>query len=480
MHPLLRRLLSAVLVIIGLSVADAAQNQETPNVILIMVDDMGWGDVGFNGNTTIRTPHLDALCAKGARFENFFSGASVCSPSRSAFMTGRSPYRHGIWSANVGRLARQEYTIPEALKSKGYATGHFGKWHLGVPNPEYRGKGGGDGTDTHFALPQWFSYDEHFVTHHSVPTWDPYGPKAGNAATTGNPYFHNGKRVTENLLGDDTRIIMDRAIPFIQKNSEQKTPFLAVIWPHTPHEKVVAGTEYQALYPEAEGKAKHYYGTITAFDDQIGRLVEELGKLGISQNTIIAFSSDNGPEHKEGPGETGGLRGRKRSLYSGGGCVPAFMVWPGLIEPDSLIETPCSSLDYLPTLVDYLSIERPDQRPLDGASLLPILKQETSKRPTEFPFLSKGKLAWIGNEYKLITQMKDERVNASDELYNIRNDRFETTNIAAQNPELLKSIKLNARRFMRSAKSSFQGGDYDDPNYTPLGNWLESKKNKKK
>ncbi|MBT3479836.1 MAG: sulfatase-like hydrolase/transferase [Opitutales bacterium] len=273
---------------------------------------------------------------------------------------------------------------------------------------------------------------------------------------------------------------MDRAVPFIKRSVASDTPFLAVIWPHTPHEKVIAGPEYQALYPDSQGKEMHYYGAITAFDDQMGRLYSELERLGVTQDTIIFFSSDNGPEHKEGPGVTGGLRGRKRSLYSGGGCVPAFAVWPGLIKPGSTIETPCSNLDYLPTLLDALEIERPDQRPMDGISILAILRGESQKRERAFPFLAKSKLSWITDRYKLITRMVDQEPSPSDELYDIRSDRSEKMDIASSNPELLASLKSEARQFMRSAKASFSGSDYNDPNYKPIGSWPSQKQKKTK
>jgi arylsulfatase A-like enzyme len=177
--------------------------EKKPNIILIMADDMGWGDVGFNGNKVIKTPHLDKLSASGLKLNNFFSGSSVCSPTRASCLTGRSPYRYGVWKANVARLPVEEITIPQMLKKAGYATGHFGKWHLGSPHPDYKGKGSEDK-----AYPQWFGYDEHFVTHHSVPTWNPYGEKGEDAASIENPYYHNSERVTTNVAGDDTRIIL--------------------------------------------------------------------------------------------------------------------------------------------------------------------------------------------------------------------------------------------------------------------------------
>jgi len=270
---------------------------ERPNIILFMTDDQGWGDVGFNGNKDIITPHLDRLCGEGARLYHFFAGGPVCSPTRGTVLTGRHYWRYGIWSANTGRLPRQEYTIAKGLKDIGYMTGHFGKWHLGSPHPDYTGKGGGGGNPTHLARPEWFGYDKYFVTHHSVKTWDPYGPDGSEIKTSDNPYWEDGKRVNDMLIGDDTRIIMDRVIPFIEKAAKTKTPFMAVIWSHTPHKRVEAGPEYEKLYERKDlstGTVK-YYGAITALDDQVGRLDEKLKELGLKKNTIFWFSSDNGP-----------------------------------------------------------------------------------------------------------------------------------------------------------------------------------------
>ena len=273
-----------------------------PNIILLMADDLGWGDPGFNGNTVIKTPHLDAMAKGGLRFDRFYSGAPVCSPTRGTVLTGRHPYRYGIWTANEGHLRKQEISLPEILKAQGYTTGHYGKWHLGTLNPNFSGKGAGRDAAKNFMTPAMKGSDDWFATEYGVRLWDPFTDAAAN------PYYHNGKLETENLAGDDSRVLMDRAIPFIRKAAAAKTPFLAVIWFHAPHEPVVAGPEYLKMYPGLSEGEQHYYGCITALDEQVGRLRKELRDLGVADNTLVWFTSDNGPE-----GNTGDA-GRQRDV----------------------------------------------------------------------------------------------------------------------------------------------------------------------
>lgn len=453
----------------------ASYHKGQPNIILLMADDMGWGDVGFNGNTIIKTPNLDAMAREGIKFTRFYSGGPVCSPTRATCLSGRHYFRHGIWKANVGRLPREEITLPAVLKQLGYATGHFGKWHLGIPNKEYRGKGGGE---KNYAFPQWYGYDEHFVTHHAVPLWDPFGPNGEKAKTDGNPYFHNGKRVLENITGDDSRIIMDRVIPFIQDAVKDDKPFLAVIWFHAPHGPVVAGPQYRAMYSEYSVKEQHYYGCITALDEQVGRLQQELIKLNVEQNTMVWFCSDNGPANGSA-GKTGGLRGRKRSLFFGGVGVPAFLKWPGHAEPGEVMDMPCSTLDYLPTVMDVVGAEMPDDRPIDGISLLPMIEGKSEERLKAIPFrfhMAKGRMhdsptiSMIKGRYKFLTNLSHD--GNEDMLFDLTADRSEQNNIVKAYPELAWQMKAETRQFIESAKESHSGADYGNPSYQPAETWL--------
>jgi arylsulfatase A-like enzyme len=274
----------------------AAQNY--PNIILIMADDLGYGDVGFNGNEIIRTPELDEIAANGLVFDRFYSAAPICSPTRGSCLTGRHPFRYGILAAHSGGMRNGEITIAEVLKENGYKTGIFGKWHLGYVRPDTE-----QGNRGYYSPPWHHGFDVSFVTKSAVPTWNPsITPPGWNAWNnfegemwSSSMYVINGELVTENLKGDDSRVIMDRVIPFIEEAATQQKPFFTCIWFHTPHEPIVAGTEYKALYTEYSKKAQNFYGAVTAMDEQVGRLRAKLKELGIDKNTILWFTSDNGP-----------------------------------------------------------------------------------------------------------------------------------------------------------------------------------------
>ena len=267
--------------------------EEKPtNVILMMSDDQGWGDAGYNGHKILKTPHLDAMAAAGLRFNRFYSSSPVCSPTRGSCLTGRHPYRYGILYANAGGptalsrylLPKEEITLAEVLSGRGYRTGHFGKWHLG----DFEGK-------TRSA-PSDHGFDEWFSTARKVATLHP------DAAS----YRHNGNKVAGPLKGDDSKIIMDKAIPFIRSAVKQKKPFFAVIWFHTPHLPILAAEKHRKLYPGRKDKEKHYWGALTARDEQVGRLRETLRELDAARDTMLWFTSDNGPEgKKEGSGSPG-------------------------------------------------------------------------------------------------------------------------------------------------------------------------------
>ncbi|MCB1131402.1 MAG: sulfatase-like hydrolase/transferase, partial [Verrucomicrobiae bacterium] len=364
-----------------------------PNVILIMADDLGWGDTGYNGNKVIRTPHLDEMAAQGLRMDRFYSASAVCSPTRASCLTGRNPYRTGVFSANVGILRPEEITLPEILRQHGYATGHFGKWHLGTLTAERKDANRGKpGNTREFNPPRKHGYDACFVTESKVPTWDPMRVPAKfrkgeslkmgweplepgrESVAYGTRYWDiDGEPVSDNLAGDDSRVIMDRVLPFIDRAKEAEKSFLAVVWFHAPHLPCVAGPEYQKLYKDHPLETRNYAGCITALDEQVGRLRKHLAKLGIADDTMIWFCSDNGPEGKANGrnGSAGTFRGRKRDLLEGGIRVPGLLVWPAKIREGRATSVPCVTSDYLPTVLDAADIPYPDEdRRLDGISLM--------------------------------------------------------------------------------------------------------------
>jgi len=462
---------------------------DRPNFVFVMCDDLGYGDTGFNGNPVVRTPHLDALRREGARFTRFYAGGPVCSPTRGTCMTGRHYARYGITHANEGHLPAQEITLGEIAREHGYRTGHFGKWHLGtLTRTERDGNRGGPENKALYAPPWEHGFDACFSTEAKMPTWNPtvtpaeQGNLWGEAGTPWDASYwsESGQRVTDNLEGDDSRVIVDRVEPFIRGAVAEGRPFLAVVWFHAPHAPVVAGPRYRALYPGLPEGPQHYFGCITAMDEQVGRLNALLKTLGVEDNTAVWFCSDNGPE---GPGDgnpvsrhhgsTGGLRGRKRSLFNGGIEVPALVKWPRRVKPGTEYTMPCSTLDYLPTLVDALGYRMPDARPLDGLSLLPLLEGTVHERPRPIPYrylmsrkamFGSPTLAMLDNRYKFLTDLSES--GDEDLCFDVVEDPGEQRNLAPQMTDYVARMRRELRNFVDSCRRSHRGADYPEP-YTP-------------
>jgi arylsulfatase A-like enzyme len=273
----------------------------------------------------------------------------------------------------------------------------------------------------------------------------------------------SGQKVTENLEGDDSRVIMDRVIPFIQKHGSENTPFFAVIWFHTPHLPVLTGEKYRNLYPGQEPDVQHFYGAISAMDEQVGRLNRALAEQGLSENTLIFFTSDNGPEgaDRQGrtQGSTSGFRGRKRSLHEGGIRVPGIVVWPKVIAGGQKTGFPAVTSDYFPTIVDIMNNTIEDimnkkndfpGKPFDGISLVPVWEKKISERPLPIGFQFGKNKALTDNRFKLIQKDKDF------ELYDLLNDPFETTNISAQHPLVVDRMKKELGSFVRSCETDLE------------------------
>ena len=446
----------------------------TPNVILCMADDQGWGDTGYYGHPFLKTPNLDAMSAAGLRFDRFYSAAPVCSPTRGSALTGRHPSRYGIPFANSGHIRDQEITLAEALKRRGYTTGHFGKWHLGtLTNDQEDGRRGGRRPE-HYAPPWEHGFDESFSAEVQMPTWNPMV----NQAFPSRYWTGPGEYATDNLDGDDSRVIMDRAIPFIRRAARSGTPFLAVIWFHTPHSPVLAGPRHREMYAGFSEGEQHYYGCITALDEQVGRLRGELRQLGVSGNTMLWYCSDNGPEgitpqSRNDRGSSGGLRGRKRSLFEGGIRVPGILEWPGRAEAGRSTAVPCSTSDYFPTVAAALGLDvPPDDRPVDGISLLPLIDGRMQKRGKHIAFqtpdrgergmrrrLGSPDHALIGDRYKFLSYLDEERIG-EDILFDLAVDPGERHNLVADLPDLAAAMKRELQAWDDSCSRSEQGADY--------------------
>lgn len=331
---------------------------DRPNIILVMADDQGWGDMGYCGHQTLKTPCFDAMAKEGLRFDRFYAAAPVCSPTRGSCLTGRHPVRYGVFSWGYP-LRPQEITLAEALKTAGYATGHFGKWHLGSVLKESPVSPGGAGFD------EW---------------------------TSGFNYFDINPLLSENGVvkqyeGESSAVTVDAALPFIRKHAQAKKPFFAVIWfgsPHLPHKGM--GEDLRQYAGQAKEEAA-YFAEITAMDRAFGKLREELKTLGIRDNTILWYTSDNGGKGKASA--TGG-RGEKGQVYEGGLRVPAILEWPARIKAPRVTNVPCVTSDFYPTLLEVTGVSVPKQPPLDGVSLVPLIDGKMDARPKPIGFWDYG------------------------------------------------------------------------------------------
>ena len=453
-----------------------AADESKPNIILIMADDMGWGDTGYYGHPYLQTPHLDQMALDGMRFDRFYAGAPVCSPTRGSVLTGRHPYRYGIKFANQGHVKSEEVTLAEIMRANGYRTGHFGKWHLGTLTNAVKESNRGGRSPEHYAPPWDNGFDVCYSTEAKTPTWW----NKGDYLTYGTHYWTGpGQQVdAKEIVGDDSRVIMDPALRFIEAAVKDGQPFFAIIWFHAPHKPIVAGKKYLDMYrqipdfsPETKESAAHYYGCITALDEQIGRLRATLTELGVDQNTLIGFCSDNGPENRTagraeavvphaGNQVTTNLKGRKRSLTEGGIRVPGLMVWPEKIQPGTSTDLPCVTNDYFPTALAAAGIEWDASRPADGIDIMPIVLGQLGERPSKIGFQSQQQKALVGNRYKALFK------NDQWALYDLKKDPSEKHDLSSQQPDRLKAMQQEFKQWSQSCQQSSQGQDYGQPGKT--------------
>ena len=461
---------------------NALEGQDLPNIILLMADDLGYGDLASYGNPEVKTPHLDTMAAEALRFSRFYAAAPVCSPTRGSCLTGRHPYRYGIPWAGRHPLPAEEITLAEALKSKGYKSGHFGKWHLGglsltVVQSEF------PSGPSPYSPPWEHGFDESFSTESMVPTYNPYYHVGGVFGSENYRHVQNvavkwgqrtdghiwrdrywtgpGQMVDQWLDGDDSEIIMDRALDFIKRQSTQADPFLALIWFHAPHSPVVAGGEHRELYSGLSMEEQHWFGSITAMDKQIGRLRSFLKESGISDNTILWFCSDNGPSYIHKHNSAGPLRGKKAELYEGGIRVPAMLEWPAEFPDPGIVDDPVSTSDFYPTLLAIANIKMDKQSALDGEDILPVL-QGKAGRKAPIAFLSplpsrlrkqetteEEQYALIDRQFKLISMDNGN----SFQLYDLQADEGENSDISGEKGEVYSEMKQQLQVWIESLKN---------------------------
>lgn len=443
----------AVSLLLALS-ARHAMAEELPNVVVIFCDDLGWGDLGCFGNPTIHTPQLDRMAAEGQKWTQFYVAAPVCTPSRAGLMTGRLPIRNGMTSSSRvvlfpnsgGGLPPEEVTLAELLKQKGYATGAFGKWHLGHL-PQYLPTA--QGFDTYFGIP--YSND-----------MDKIGGPGYRGEVVKNPdYYPEIKDYNVPLMRDEkiierpadqntiTRRYTEEAVKFIRSNQDR--PFFVYL-PHSmPHIPLFASKEYR-------GKSiRGLYGdVIEEIDWSVGQVLDTLRELKLDKNTLVVFSSDNGPwlTFQTHGGSAGPLRAGKGTTFEGGQRVPTIFWWPGSIRPGMVTELG-STLDLMATFAALTGTKIPDDRKLDSYDLTPVLQGTGSSPRQEMFYWTRGELHAVrSGPWKLHVKMRDPVnygrtvVPKQPELYQVERDISEAYNVADQHPEvverLLKMLEVHA------------------------------------
>lgn len=434
----------------GFSITCIAQKNIHPNVILIITDDQGIGDLGITGNSQIQTPVIDNFSKSCFKFNNFYV-SPVCAPTRSSLMTGRYSLRTGIRDTYNGgaTMATNEITIAEILKQAGYKTGLFGKWHLGDNYPSRPMDQGFDETLMHLSggMGQVGDVTTYFKKDSSY--FDPI-------------LWHNGQK--ESFKGYCSDIFASNAIQFIEKN--KNSSFFCYLAFNAPHGPLQVPDRYYQMYagidPSIEFErnnpmhlkmsehdkedARKVYGMVTNIDDNIGKVLQKLKELGIEENTIVIFMTDNGPQQLR---YTAGLRDKKGSVYDGGTRVPFFLKLPGLTTQSKDIGTMSAHIDVLPTLSELCNVDLPKDRKIDGKSLVPLVKGDKvdwSDR-TLFSYWTRrypelyNSMAIQKSGYKLVGQTNYNASVEDFELYNLEIDPYEQQNIISQNREIAQKMK---------------------------------------
>lgn len=422
--------------------AAVSYSAERPHILFVMADDMGWGQTGYRNHPVLKTPNLDAMAASGLRFERFYAGGPVCSPTRASVMTGRSPDRAGVLTHGYA-LRLQEKTIAQALRAAGYVTGQFGKWHLngfkGPGAPILRSDPRSPGA---FGFDEWVSVTNFYDV-------DPLMGRAGEV---------------EQFRGDSSEVAVAEAVKFLGKHRGGNKPMFGVVWFGSPHSPYKALPSDKAPFSELNEASANHYGELVAMDRAIGTLRGKLRELGIAENTLLVFCSDNGGLPGIEPDTVGGLRGNKGSVYEGGLRVPGIIEWPAIVKP-RVTNFPACTMDLFPTVADILGLPKDVfVQPLDGISLKPLLTNEIAERSRPMPFRFGQKLALIDNRYKLLT---DNRRSDSYQLYDLSADPHETRDVSGEQPEVFSRMKRELVAWNQTVDASFVGADYPAGKVSP-------------
>jgi arylsulfatase A-like enzyme len=480
-----------------------APEKKLPNIILLLGDDHGWDETGYNGHPYLKTPVLDNMASSGVQMNRFYSASPVCSPTRGSIITGRHPNRYGTFTPGFS-IRPEEVSIAQLMKKAGYTTAHFGKWHLGPVNKESPTNPGAMGFD------EWLSHDNFFEM---------------------NPQLSRNGGDPENFKGEGSEIIVKEALSFIRKAKKNGKPFFIVIWYGSPHEPYSGLPKDLALYndlPNSFGNKmvsltsnetgmqierlqrevlRERFAEITAMDRSIGQVRDYLHHLKLRENTLLWYFGDNGTPKEANA--TVSFREEKASIYEGGIRVPSVLEWPALVKQSRKSDVNIVSSDVFPTLAAIIEQPLPN-RPIDGINILSILEGKNALRPQSIKFwngtgrvqkglkpipyidpkLQKGTTplakiqdgvatrnfknfhhpdiqekdymgprAILDNQYKLVIHDLPNG-KSSIELFDVRLDPAEKNNLISQYTEIATSLEKKLREWQESVLKSLMGDDY--------------------
>lgn len=408
--------------------AQCAELARVPNILIILADDLGYGDLQCYGHPRILTPNLNQFATEGTRFTQCYAACSVCSPSRSAILTGRTPYRNGVFrwipEKHECHLRTSEITVASLLKKEGYDTCHAGKWHLnGWFNDPRQPQPNDHGFD------HWFATQNNAAPNHINPM----------------NFVRNGKEVGP-LEGPSSHLVADEVITWLKKRTDNSRPFYVSMWTHEPHLPIETLPKFQESYADLEPDVRQHHGNVTQMDTAVGKVLAAIDELGLRDNTFVFFTADNGPEgdglKNRTRGSTGGLRGRKRDTYEGGIRVPGIWRWPGHVVAGATSDEPIIGSDLFTTVCEVAGIPVPSDRTIDGASWLPLLKGEHIVRKQ--PLYWRNHLAPLKTRVGLrdgVWKILGSNDLTQFELYNLQDDPQETTELSEKHPDKLAEMK---------------------------------------
>ncbi|MCF8346617.1 MAG: sulfatase-like hydrolase/transferase [Bacteroidales bacterium] len=427
---------------------DSMDEKNNPNILLLFADDLGYADLGCFDSKHIHTPVLDSIAENGMRFTDFYAGSVVCSPSRAALLTGRNHNRTGVYTwipeESPMHLPVEEITIAEVLNESGYQTVHLGKWHLGKWHRDLNDKKGNPISPSinDYGFDYWYACANNALPSHKNP----------------DNFYLNGKPLGEQK-GYSCQLVVNQAIDWLDNHRRSDKPFYMQLWFNEPHEKVAAPDAFKKRHLD-NGLTEHqadYYGCIENMDHAIGRVLLKLKELDITKQTLVVFASDNGSRF---PGSNGILRGQKGQVWEGGIRVPAIFYWEGRITPEWNQNSPCGVIDLFSTFCELTNNSDAIASAKDGVSLMPIIdNKEITREKALYTFHHHGAKASLRNgDFCLIGFLDEESPGRSRfreehyafmkraslvtyELYNLKNDPSQTTDISEQYPEVVNEMK---------------------------------------